>query len=564
MQLTTFNLTTEPWIKVIRRGTNDLQTVSLIDLFKHAQDFRQLAGDMRTQDLALFRLLLAILTTVYSRYTADGEAYKWLTANLPQSQAFDVDSGQAEEELLTTWETLYRMGHFSTIVTTYLQKHAAQFDLLGKHTFYQVTADDYDALMAKKWQIALGKGTVAIKQLNRRVSESNNTPAVFSPKAGASKNQLSLAELTRWLITYQNYTGTTDKAKVKTTERFSSSAGWLYKLDAVYADSTISLFEDLMLNLVLTDGGNHVFPQRPVWECDDSEAYVVNRKKGLLPNNLAELYTTWSRILHIEWDDQGNPTIFSAGIPMFTADNAYIEPMTTWKRDKKTEIDTPVMRRDLTTAMWRNFGSYVGVTSNTDSFRTPGIVQWLRLLRMANSLPADKSLALASTTFISGGPPANLPIAEFHDDIQLVADVLLDNDWQTRIEKVVKKTQIIGKDFCGFVTSVAEIKGLKGEESQAFANPLSNQFYSQLNQPFKDWLASLKGSTVGRTAKIIEWQQTLHRLALEAAKKVMDTSSSRDIRGIYVKNTKGEYVLKNVFIAMSCYQSKIKKDLEEG
>lgn len=564
MQQTTFNLTTEPWIKVIRRDTNDLQTVSLIDLFEHAQDFRQLAGDMRTQDLALFRLLLAILTTVYSRYTVGGKTYKWVTTDLSQSQAFDVDPEQAEEELLTTWETLYQMGHFSKIVTTYLQDHAAQFDLLGDHPFYQVTADDYDTLVVKDKRIVSGKGVVAIKQLNRRVSESNNTPAIFSPKAGTSKNQLSLAELARWLITYQNYTGTTDKAKVKTTEKFSSSSGWLYKLNAVYVDSTTSLFERLMLNLILTDGGDHVFPQRPVWECEDSQTYVVDRKKELLPNNIAELYTTWSRLLHIEWDEQGTPTIFSAGIPMFAADNAHIEPMTTWKRDKKTEVDTPATRRDLTTAMWRSFGSYVGVTSSTNSFRTPGIVQWLQLLKLANSIPADKPLVLASTTFISGGAPANLPIAEFHDDIQLVADVLLDSDWQTRIEKVVKKTQIIGKDFYWFATNVAEIKGLKDEELQAFANPLRNQFYSQLNQPFKAWLASLKGSTSDCTAKIIEWQQTLHQLALEAAKKVMDTSSSRDVRGIYVKNTKDEYVLKNIFITMSRYQSKIKKDLKEG
>lgn len=64
-----FNLTTDPWIKVITVNDNQEQMVSLIDLFTHVQDYRQLAGDMRSQNLAILRLLLAILTTVYSRLT---------------------------------------------------------------------------------------------------------------------------------------------------------------------------------------------------------------------------------------------------------------------------------------------------------------------------------------------------------------------------------------------------------------------------------------------------------------------------------------------------------------
>nr|WP_319792507.1 type I-E CRISPR-associated protein Cse1/CasA [Companilactobacillus paralimentarius] len=50
-----FNLTTDPWIKVIQTDTGREKSVSLIEFFSHAQDYRQLAGEMRSQDLAIMR-----------------------------------------------------------------------------------------------------------------------------------------------------------------------------------------------------------------------------------------------------------------------------------------------------------------------------------------------------------------------------------------------------------------------------------------------------------------------------------------------------------------------------
>nr|WP_318767459.1 type I-E CRISPR-associated protein Cse1/CasA [Lactiplantibacillus carotarum] len=39
-----FNLTTDPWIKVIELETNQEAQVSLIELFQNAHRYRQLAG----------------------------------------------------------------------------------------------------------------------------------------------------------------------------------------------------------------------------------------------------------------------------------------------------------------------------------------------------------------------------------------------------------------------------------------------------------------------------------------------------------------------------------------
>lgn len=95
------------------------------------------------------------------------------------------------------------------------------------------------------------------------------------------KNKIALDELTRWLITYQNFTGVTDKTKIETDEKFSTPAGWLYKLNPVAAKGQ-SVFETLMLNLILfnQDTKDHYIQQKPVWEYDNINDYVTERKKN--------------------------------------------------------------------------------------------------------------------------------------------------------------------------------------------------------------------------------------------------------------------------------------------
>ncbi|MFB9768758.1 type I-E CRISPR-associated protein Cse1/CasA [Lactiplantibacillus modestisalitolerans] len=564
MEKPTFNLTTDPWIKVTECHTNAPRTVSLIELFEHAQDYRQLAGDMRTQDLAVMRVLLAILTTVYSRYDGNGQPYRGIDKDPVHQRKLDVDPEAYEDALLKTWEQVFKMGHFSANVVQYLHQFADRFDLFGAHPFYQVTTEDYDAVVAENKRVALGKGTVAIKQLNRRVSESNNTPAIFASRADMEKNQLTLAELARWLITYQNFAGTTDKTKVETADKFSSSMGWLYKLNSVYADGQ-TVFETLMLNLVLINEKHKYAPQHPVWECDDMQAYVDRREMQRRPDNVADLYTNWARLLHIEWDEQQQPTIFSAALPGFESDNVFIEPMTIWRRDKKTEDDIPATRSSFTMsrAMWRNFGSYVGITPTAgDDLRQPGLVWWLNLLKSRKILAASRRLSLASVTFVGGGAPANLPMIEYHDDIQIMAGVIFDahtdDYWPVYIDKVITMTQKIGTDFYSFAMSVGTLRRM---DPKPFAAKLSDQFYGRLNEPFKDWLVSLT-ATADRDQSVLDWKLTARQIALAAAKDVMNHSSPRDISGVV-----GEYGLENIFTLMSMFQGKVKRDLklqEEG
>ncbi|MFQ4156767.1 type I-E CRISPR-associated protein Cse1/CasA [Lactiplantibacillus argentoratensis] len=561
VRMQTFNLTTDPWIVVIDARTNQAVTVSLIELFQNAQYYRRLAGDMRAQDLAILRLLLAILTTIYTRYGADNQAYEWLTMNdMFEVEHVDEDYGidEIHDDLKQTWADLFASGHFSTIVTDYLQCHAGQFDLFGDQPFYQVTASAYDEFVPEAKSVARSKrtgkptGQVAVRQMNRRISESGNSVALFAPKVDETKNELTLAELVRWLIMYQNYTGVTDKTKINSDEKFSNGAGWLYRLNPVYASGR-SLFEILMLNLVLvpTVSDEQYIVQQPVWEYATLTAYLQERQRQQVPDNLAALYTTWSRLLHLEWDDHQRPTIYSAGIPMFDTEDALIEPMTLWRQDKKTSRFRPAVNgiKYMGKAMWRNFGQYVNVNRSDDIYEA-GIVAWLHYLKTEGLVADDRQLWLASTALISdGNMSSQMPATEVYDDMQIQADVLFDeataDHWPVRIEEVIELTQRIGDGYYHFAATVGQIRNI---DAKQFAQRHSAQFYASLNRPFKDWLASLTGND-DRDAKIKEWRQTLQQLTLQASSVMMATSSSRDVRGIVERDKNNVPRQVNIFTA---------------
>lgn len=82
-----FNLLDEPWISVIvdEKGHNKL--VSITDVFKHASEYKALAGDMKIQDFALLRILLAVLHTVFL-----GTIFREILVNLIQMKIMNMIS----------------------------------------------------------------------------------------------------------------------------------------------------------------------------------------------------------------------------------------------------------------------------------------------------------------------------------------------------------------------------------------------------------------------------------------------------------------------------------------
>lgn len=551
-----FNLVKNPWIKVVEKESGYETKVSLEDAFRNSQKYLCLSGDMKFQDLAVMRFMLAILTTVYTRFDADDNPYEWIELDDDMRFVRLVDEYD-EDDLLDTWEKLYGQGHFSDAVVEYLYKNIDAFDMFGERPFYQVTGKEYDSFVTEK--ISTGKGTVSVKQINRRISESNNSPSLFSPKSEQKKDSFSMDELVRWIITYQNYTGTADKTKMKGMKD-SISSGWLYKLSPVYADGN-SLFETLVLNLVLVnqiDRDNYV-NQVPVWENDSLDGYVESIKRLVSPDNIAALYTTWSRLMHIEWEDD-KPTIYVVGLPVLDNKNAFIEPMTVWTNKKDDIVPYTRSKKNVNKAMWRDFGMYVNADGKEDR-REPGIVAWLRELKENGCIDRMKLLSLDSIFVISDGSASNTPIMEVFNDMNINASVLFDegeNRWPRRIEDTIVTTQNVADDYIKMVNKVGLIR-FHGDNRQAgsFSKKYGLGFYDGLNVPFKNWLSGLKDSD-NRDEKIAEWKNTLKQIVSDSLNDFMKGATHSEIVGSFDKNDK----INNIFTAVSLFKRNMYEKLE--
>lgn len=67
-----FNLLDEPWIRLMGEDCT-VRECTLPQALLESHRYRRLAGELPTQDVAILRLLLAVLHTVFYRVDLDGE-----------------------------------------------------------------------------------------------------------------------------------------------------------------------------------------------------------------------------------------------------------------------------------------------------------------------------------------------------------------------------------------------------------------------------------------------------------------------------------------------------------
>ena len=523
-----FNLVTDPWIQVFDRRVNHTVTVSLLTFFHDLPHYSRLAGETKAQDLAVMRFLLAILTTVYSRYDAHGRAYDWLELDDDHLVVYDwrkAADDSWEADLLDTWHTLSANGQFGAIVEVYLTTWQDRFNFgTTGHGFGQVSLDDYNAFaQANKRltpdRIAKRTGSTPIKQLNRQVSESNNSPAVFSARQTESaKNALTIPELIRWLLAYQNFAGITDKTKVinPNDPKASGSPGWLYKLNPVFIEGD-DLFTTLLANLVLLPQAGDIM-QHPVWEFTTVRNYIDHTRQLTKIDNLAELYTNWSRLLYVQWDDATHPVVFSAVMPGLSTTDARIEPMTTWHTLKTGEHlpDRPKLD-DLTTPLTHQLDHLLPIADQSDWL--PGVVLWLQRLHEAKCLDhlfptGDGLITLANVGLISDGKPTSqMPAGDLDRSLTVPLAVLCGNhDWASHLTTVLEQTATMEKQVWRLINRLNDLRHQPSGSSLMTSQLTALQM--DRDQALADWLPTLL--TGNWDAHQQAWTKQLRTLAQQA------------------------------------------------
>lgn len=151
MKTPEFNLLEEAWIRVLKDDCSE-ELVSLPEAMIHAHEYRDLCGDTPEQDMAVLRLLLAVLHTVFSKMDENG-----------QNNVIDTPT-QARKR----WRALWEKGYFKEdVIRTYLEKYHERFWLFhDQYPFWQIP----EAAVGTEYTVA---------KLNGELSESGNKVRLF-------------------------------------------------------------------------------------------------------------------------------------------------------------------------------------------------------------------------------------------------------------------------------------------------------------------------------------------------------------------------------------------------
>ena len=526
-----YNLLDEKWIQVASKDT--VEKVSIKELFAGAAKYKELAGDMKTQDFAVMRVMLAILHTVFSRFDSNGDPYEFFEVD---EESF-LQIGELEENYLDdyedalyqTWIDIWNAKEFPKVVYEYLEKWRERFFLYDdKYPFFQVTKEVIE-------KDAAGGGEFYGKNINRLVSESNNKQAYFSPKDKSYKEYIDDDELARWLITLQGYIGTSDKKKVGSAKTYSK--GWLYDLGGVYLQGN-NIFETLMLNFVIAhnENNNLLKTQKPCWEAETIEKNIeLYFHNGI--DNIASLYTAWCREIFIDPNrtKEDKFVCFIAKLPEIEHSDAFLEPMTVWKYNDTGEYKDKYRPRkhDANKSMWRNFGLLTGVG---EGIRKPGVIEWLNKLDDISDsveLGLDKeNITLCAVSMIDDGNSASwVPIDEVEDSLNFKERVLVDTGdtgWIIRINKTIIDTKkTIDSALKKFITDLLEIRNM-GKSSYS---KYLEQFYFRIDLSFRKWIESIDIDN-DKDTKEIEWRNILKKAMKEYVDELVSNAGLRDYKGI--------------------------------
>lgn len=485
-----FNLLDEPWIRVIDKDCA-ISEVSLKTLFAHAHEYTDLCGELSTQDVAVLRVLLAVLHSAFSRFAPDGTEKPF----------------SSPDDALDRWEELWRLKRFpEEVVGAYLEKWRDRFWLFHpERPFYQAP----NAEIGTDYSVA---------KLNGMLSESNNKIRLFPMIGGRMKYGMPYSQAARWLIYVNAFDDTSAKAskeaKSKDEKPLSTGAGWLGKLGLINAAGE-NLFETLTLNLILLDhrDGSLWKKEKPLWERET--APFEERRKIPFPDNLSELYTLQSRRLILKSDGEKVNGYSLLGGDFFDKENSFVEPMTLWRKDAKSEVYTP-RRHNAEKQFWREFSSIFPETD--ENHRRPGVLNWVSILKENECLPSDWRLDVHIAS-VQYGDKDFFVNNIFSDSLTMSGQLItgLARPWQALVARAVEESD----EIAGKIRLLANrVNQAAGGEGESFASYAKAQYYYGIDAPFREWLGELP-SEKGTDGEEIVWLKEAVRIAGELAQKIV-------------------------------------------
>lgn len=536
-----FNLLYEPWILVLNLE-GETEEVSLLTVLERAHEFRALAGELPTQDVAILRLLLATLYATFTRADVQGNRKTIKDAS----------------EALERWQSLWELKRFPLEpIKTRLCHYEERFFLFHpERPFYQVGG--LDEANGKRNTIAQIVSDVPSRAERRFISM----------KSGRNAEVLSFAEAARWLVSMQAWDYAGKKASVVGGNKDGGGTGWLGKIGVVYPAS-LTLFETLMLNFVLLKSDGSLLPYgSPTWE---ENQLPTPKKVERRPTGYCELLTWQSRRVRL-FTGEGNDSFLVTGVlysygDVFQTLDMFIEQMTGWH--VSTQGDTKghfiPNRHQKERSLWRDLSSILPqATNNSDvNNHNPGAIQWLSLLKERKVIPND-IIQLSAVGFHYGAMDAKVE-AMTADTISIHTGIFtqLGADWVPRITNILQLTDNCIKQLFFLAVDLAKASGdsdsLHHKAGEGISSAAKAEAYFRLDMPFRRWLADIDPMQSDIAKAEQDWKDTVKRVLLQLGKEMTHQSGEKGIVGRWVKER-----LYTAPGALIKFRSNIKRTIEKG
>ena len=542
-----FDLINEPWIKVMKPDKS-VHEVSLRSVFADAHKYTGLAGETRSQDFALLRLLLAVMYTVFSRYDENGD---------------DIDQTDDDYEPIDTWRNIWSAGKIPMApVDKYFDKWHDRFWLFDeKYPFYQSNAVKNNRMEKN------GKpNPYGTKKLIGSLSQSENKRRLFSDREDEGI-VLEYSEAARWLINLHCYDDTSIGPKDKI---LGPKKTWCSIIGGIFLSGN-NLFETMMLNFVANADSNcDTVGAEPSWEKDN------NHKHSILipiPNNQPELLSLQTRGAYLLRNENKVIGVFLSGGYYFEENDVFIEQMTLWqpKKSKEMHIFQPKMH-DMSQAAWREFGSiaaFPDLNKKNDSSsekRTPGIILWYQYLIKKKIISSNSRIHITTVCFANKGDSSYL-ITDYSSDELSFHSLLLEElgaRWRNCVNDEIEKCEECAKAVYTLSINLQTAAGASGDKLSG--SNAKMQFYDRIDSTFRQWLESIDPDHDEIEDKSSELENTLYMIAARLGNELASQNGSGTIFGRFIKHDKkdnGKTVYSSAK-AMNTYMGTIRMTLTKA
>lgn len=493
--------TKEPWIRV-RRSDGSATEVAIREALVNADEFKQLAGELPTQDMAILRVLLAVVRRAHGGLATAAQ-----------------------------WQSLWDRERFdSRAIDNYLAAHIDRFDLLHPDSpFLQVAG------------LHTAKGEMT--ELGRLIADVPNGHPYFTTRAREAVTSMSYAEAARWLVHAQAFdvsgikSGAVGDDRVKGGKGYPIGTGWCGWLGLVVVEGA-NLFETLMLNLPLDPAWGE--EDLPVWERPSQGPGVEVRPQA--PTGPADLLTWQSRRIRLGHDgEQVTGVLIANGDPLHPRDQFRVETMTGWRRSEAQEkvlksADPIYMPRAHVAdrVVWRGLGSLLAGTDLTASTRAGRWLEWLSELKEEEILPPSYPLRLRTVGMHYGAQ--NSVIEDITDDVlplslAVLSDPLLKALVVDAVTDVEAAVRVLGQ----FADEVARASGADRDLGASHRTEAREQGYAALDGTYRAWVRTLSVDT-DRGAAREAWQQRVRREVVSVMRQLLDSASPGAWSGTFIDN----------------------------